>query len=1153
MAELKPWELDWSKSAPPVAAPTKKPWEEDWSGAPATVTETPSPTAPTPQPNVVRQREGMFLGDNYAPGGMDNPENIETFEAQGEPFTVLGIPIGNARVQDNGEGGRAFVSPPRKEHTTGAYYSPDELLDVFGGDEGSSERAIQGGMIQALKGTANFAAFMLSGGVDPNSPLGGPTVDMSKAINAANDAFQKWVPDMPAANNKEKMMQEIISMTIGLAGGGKIAEGLIESKNAVNAAPKSIKFLENFYKKALEQDPAKARAKLEAVTKMLMVETGGNIGATITAPDDSGSFTGGIADAIPGLDGAAANKVGIFADNMLFSGAIMGIAKAGGLTAQGLKKLINLKAGNPAEVAGKLLGVIDENVTPDLPAEEIARRVEILNDVVSKNKEFDFNLVAGTGDNTIPTDSASAMMLGATEYMRRVYEQELLSFPPEVADEFIRNRAQAMVENVMAVKQSLKANPIVAKSDANIATGFKQSMSDTSNAIATEKAAGQAIDKAGQPIVNQLNAQPPGTLATKSAETQLASMQNNNQLIKMISDARAKGVLGSTAEERATLANLSEEQLFQNYTKDKEAVDQLFKAIPHGQIPAIELAQAIKNAGDQEGLLRALGLSPGEAAPVSKVGDDFVDKAGKTHSPVNDLAATIEKMGLTDVNALINHVRPLIAQAKTNIKEGVSVNKDTSQYDALLNFINDVGKDQGDEFTIAMNEYKRFADKWLNTPPLAQFANAADKVRTIKTDGSVEFGPDEVFTPGGPAAREAGQQAFVQSADAMTGTYLEKFMDALRTGEGSQDEAMTYAMIGQAVNQMAKNPEIDSSIIQGAIQPYLKTLERIASTGKGEGAAKAASFIKLVNDTTYELQQLKSGLSGAKSGDDLANAVYEESMEQARKSALMPYIFQGENGARMADMSQINELSQKFFNGPQAVDRVKDVLTKAGDDPVVRDALKAEFMRNMMDKVFGRRGIGETIQPGTSVPQVARDLSPAGLQDVLDGAKGDTTLAVMKELFPPEDAQAITQLLQVMDVFVNGRAAKANPFGSNTVNDAQLTRGVNALITVFLGVLNPTATKARTFANLATGDVKKNTAVAIEKLLSRMVTDPTFLQTSMKALADDRTGKGLIPTFQRMISSGGAIAGRGVYNVAHPSMEEQTEEAIPGFKSNLGY
>lgn len=1111
-----------------MAGLSKLPWEQQDELAPVQLDRMPweegkSPAALGAKSNVVRQSSDSFTGNetDYVPGGLDVPENQAKYDSVGEQFKVLGISMGDIRTNqvtnESGEPRTEFVPKPREDRKT----VTGDVIEGSGDlDEGAS-RMLAGGVLEAVKSTVEFGGWLLENTqADPNA---------KKAIKEAKDRFSESFPTMPAKDNSEKAVQEIVSTVAGFAVGGM---GAAKGVKNIDLAPKYMTFLVDFFKQASKKDPAAAKAKLDLLVRSLIVETSGNIGATAATAEGAGSFSqdlGLMPDEIGGSE-ETARYAGIFADNTAFSAGMFTLGKLLGVPAGAIKKRL-ASPKNQAEIANKLLSTIDEGVTADIPVNELARRTEILTDVVNKNKEFKF-LMEGEAQN-IPLDATSAIMMGAKEYMTRVNQDVMMNMPPDVAEEVITKKAQAMVEQIMAIKQGLKANPVVAASDSNVLGGFGKAFENTANNQATREESGQAAQTLGQPVADQLNTPVPDNLASKEAAANMANFQNDGELMKQIQEARKSGVLGSNAQEKATLAGLTEEQLFNNYKTDKSKVDAMFAMVPQVLLDPTELAQAIQAAGDEKGIMQLLGLTPKEANLVNKVGADFVDAEGKTHSPVAEFAKVIEENGLNNLNDLINRIRPALAKQKNAIKSsGSRINKDTAQLDTVMEFMEDSARESGPEFSEAMDNYRRFADKWLNTQPLADFASAADSVRNVPLENS-----DEVFQKGGPAMREAGQMAFVQSKDALSGEPLAKFVEALRTEGGTQDKALSQALVGQALNQLSTlNPAdaIKSSDIIGAVQPILQSLERLGDT----------ESVKLFNDTVEQLRLLESGVAKGTLDDNAAKAAYTLMQEKARKSAAIDFVFQsGElGGNKPVDAAGANEAFNKFFNKPNLPDRLDALLAQAGDDDLVKDGIKGEMLRWLKDRITTTKSVGPTV--GEEGLAFSKEASGAQLQNILEGRNGDNTLVALQKAFKddPETSGAVVQLMQVMDTFVNGRAAKANPFGSNTVNDAQLARNVNLLITLTLGVLNPVATKARGLAGMALEGNKENVRNAVNETLSKMVTNPEYLTTSLKMLADDRSGKTFINFFNK---TGGVNMLRGTIGTNRPTVDDQTEEAIP--------
>jgi len=1115
---------------------------------------------------IARQKANVASGEEYGPGGMGNPSNVKKFESTGEPFTIFGVPIGDTRVQKTtnaeGEPRTKFVMKPMAgdNNPTGPAFMKNKPADMTSEDymkkgiesgyvpPNSFESGLEmqrmagGAALETIKSSVDLALWLAKGGGDPKiNPI-------AKSIDELSKSFDENFPTMPAANQFEKSVQEIAPVIVGYITGGTELKAI---KEAPELTPGVIKFLEDMWVTYKKTDPATAKKKIELIVKSVLKETKANVGTVAMTPEDIGSMS---EDVLPDSGNAGTDRaVGLFVDNQAFSVGMAGIGKVFGLGGNFLKSIFKLDKRNNEHIAYSLLRTFDEGVTDATPPEELERRILIFNDLVNKNKDFDV-AIAGA-ETTINLDATSAIVKSAREYMEKVHADEAMQFPQEVFDEMINKRAQTMVENIISVKQALKNNPVIATADSNVLNQASNTLEGASNAMAEgplpsnrgelpdfgmtpkstkEKVIGAASTSFGEPVANTLNTVAPDAIASNTAKLNLEEVRDKNTLVQMLTKAREEGKLGSTKVERDEITRLTENELINIYTADKNTIDTFFKNIPSKSVDSMELAQAIKDAGDMKGLLETLGLSPTEADLVQKVPNDFVDDKGVRHSPVADLAKQIENAGLNDLNTLITKVRPLLAQQKNIIWKSGRINKDTTPLASVIDFIESQANEGDDAFMIAMDNYKRFADKWLNTQPLSDVARSIDAIRPATTSGT-DWKPVETFDQGRPTANKAAHEAFASAQNAFSDEEMQKFMAALRDPAGINEPALKQALLAQAVKQII-SPNVDSTVLTAAMQPLIRDLEKMGDT----------KLVATVHDALDQLRLAESGFANAAEKDAIARSAYNTIMESARTNAAYEFVYKGANKARPVDPGSAQSSFDTIFESKTAPDKVIDLIdqAKAANNQMAVDGLKAAYGNWIKAKIFTKTPVGTKV---TSEGAIAvRDLSSAKLKSILEDP-GDLTIPTLEKVFKddPKTGTAIVTLLQELHAIINNRATKVNPSGSNTVNDANLQRTVNLMITLTLGVLNPVATKARGMAGVLLQDNKAAHQAAIEAIMSRLVTDPQFLTTSMEALAKDRTGK----TWIGSVFKAGALANKamskGVFTTVHPTVDEQTQDALP--------
>lgn len=1162
MAEtFKPWEHI-------VDTPNQfKPWEKLSEGAPA------QPKSDTGNKGATIFRQGEVFkgrtGIDYEHGGMSNPKNQEIYESIGEPLTIFGMPVGDIRIQKtsvDGEERTQFV-PKAVDDTAESGFSKfgknpigfggdvikelgdnpagtiqnivnfaknpmgaavaetgNALLDALGGgDPAASDRILQGAGLEAMKGTIQLG-FLLA-------KLGQGDEALSvKAIKKLEEDFNKNFPTMPAGSPVERMAQEILSFIVGYGGGKNVA------KVADPDLPKSvINFLSKAYTTFRKIDPVTAKLKVNLLIKSMLIETAGNVGGTVTSPENIESFSKSFG--LPGTD--ENDKLGVFIDNMAMSAGMAGLAKMFGLG----KNIWDKFRGRPVDakhVAYNMLSVIDNGINENTPVEELERRINILDKVLASNDEFRFAFL--DKNYNVKVDTSNTLIRGVDQYMREVYTPLYEGMPPNMLEAEIATKADIMMNSMIELKRGYAERPEVKEADANMVSGFTNTMTDLSDNLAKAEdrnmtpagVRGQASINIGQPVADTLNRPKFEPLNTIAAEETAKSEANKNKLMQLLVDAQNKGVPSDLVHDDA-MAKIGED-LYNNRRVAWDQVNKAFESVPQQAVDYQELANVLKQSGDYEGIMGALGLAPNEPGLATKIGDDAIDQqTGALISPVNDLATELEKKlpNLT-LKDLVRKVRPLIAIGKDTVMNPMNtrVNKDTGAYDILLDYIDNTAKNAGPEFAQAMDTYIEFMLKYENTAPLRAFGAAADNVRPRSLSDGTILKPTN-YTD----MKETAMQSFVRSKDAFTRDQLKEFLQAAATPTNST--AISTALIGKAINQLVRTKaggEVKLEELIGAVEPLLKTLEETGDT----------ETVKAWNNALEIIQMNKSGLQMAKEADDKLLALYEQTMDKARTSAASEFVTKLSGSYIPKSAEEANQTFKRFFDAPNLVSRLDNLINdiKANGDELAMDGLKSSYIKWMVERIMGTAPIGSNTIDGAV--EFAR--TPIGSQIIkMSNAKdGDVSFAGLRKLFSdePEVADVTESLIKVMADMIDLKNTKGIIRGSDTANNLKLQDMLNTMITLGFGVLNRTATTLRTFTKIATVESDKMMKQEAERLVGKMIADPSFFREAINDLSKDLTGKTFVQRFMNTgLSMSNALL-RGTYTSLHGT-KDQTQEAIP--------
>jgi hypothetical protein len=680
----------------------------------------------------------------------------------------------------------------------------------------------------------------------------------------------------------------------------------------------------------------------------------------------------------------------------------------------------------------------------------------------------------------------------------------------------------------------MKSNPYVATSDANILDELGSGITETAEGIATPGQGHAVAEGFGQRHVGPLN-QAESNLdqaaeVLRGAELNVDFTLSEQQITRMLEEARQQGKLGSSEAQRALLQDLTGPQLYQAWLKGRTKVNEAFANVPHKKIDPMELAQLIARSAEVTNVLEDFGI-PATSGGMRKYSDVIDPNTGK--SQVDELAEMLEAKGYNDTYFLLNDLRHKLSRRISSAY--VAKDGDTAMQIELLRDGIDklINKDYDPAIQRAMSTYKEFADTFLGTMPLKQYDAAAYQVQDMG-DGTVRGQFD---------AHEAGGQAFIQSRNAYTDDYLTKFVLALQSGNPNASKEISQALVGEALNTLIKKFEsgsrISSAELLTAIEPYARTLE---TTDR--------NLIQMWREGVESVRMAESGLSDAKHALDEAKATVAQIKEDAARGAFRFFLARQTNNNAVRSNSE-DAFRQLFENtdSPTLIKEMRETLKKE-KNVLALQGLEAEYLRWLRHRIFTKRSVGFT---GDTDDAFVRDLSGARLQDAL-GSDYSHDMMLLKEIFAdkPEMGQAVVEMMTLAHNLVNSRATKVNPFGSSTVVEGDLKNSVNALIGVTLGYLNPTAYKTRIVTGMLTKNSKEALNKAYENIFAQMVTNPDFISEALEAAAKGKPLKKFLGVLTKGMSRGALIEGTGgdedfqteeAFNVSEQEMSTMEQQA----------
>ena len=953
--------------------------------------------------------------------------------------------------------------------------------------------------------------------------------------NPETDYIAENFPTYPAAGGIEKAGQDVIPIIIAAVAGGK---GIDKLDDAVGGSKKLANWISKQWDEAKKVDPANAKKNLERMLKGLFVERGANLGATMATPDDMEPLLGDNVLEMIGIDPETNQKLGHYIDNEAFTAMGSVGIRLIGMGYNFGKRLFPRFSKKPttraAEVGMLLLKQIDPNVTNDLPGELIAERARLLGQTILDNKEFKLGILGqravknADGTETIvdilpggaiQLDSGTALAMGAREYVENAYGWLKATMEPEVYEQTINQYSQAIIDNIVGLKQGRRGNQTVQAGEASInADASRILVGAADDAIeGGSKNANQAGVLLGEdiaePVVTALGNVQKTRTGVELAENVSNATQDKDVIVGMLNSARENSSLGSTSTEMQTFQQLAGEDLYQGWQASYKNYNDAFEALPNDiPVDMEDLKALIEDVSKKTNDFDFVTTATTKQDPFREMLQGL--KSRVTGYKVKGVALKetdeeiISRLDNIDLKWLYTNLRPEISRRLNALEaSGAPTSKPLIQ---LKEWIDGAAEASGQaEFRGAMDLYEEHAGTYLRTDELAQWESKARKVREKEVAPGVNMGQENVY--------ELGMQTLMNAEQALTPGKMEAFLNALTKSYGKNiTPEMAQAYVGLAIRGLSRSTEAGSKVsaaqVREAVQPYLTQLE-----------ATNPNAVKMFEDTVSSLEMVELGLTTAKNANAAAEKAYQTIVVEAQERAASKFVnnLTGSNPAAMSDPS---EVFKSIFGAKNAPDLMEDLLRQADEigNPLIRDGLKSKYISYIKDRIFTNKRIASEVTP--EGPGATREMSPTQISSIL-GEEFDNTLSTLKIVFKdePGKADAVTHLLEVLDVAVNNRAIRGNNFGSSTVLDERLKEKMNRLIVLTLGVLNPVATKARNISAALTDKRTKEVAEAIELQIDMMVTSPQYFDEVMQAVAGKAEGSPIMKLLERNMIRGGIV------------------------------
>lgn len=1084
-------------------------------------------------------------GSNYLPGGRQNPMNEVIYESQGK--RLLGqewLPRVMSKLDDAGNKTTEFVMPPGAAEEDNTDFTGVDVLDNtlslgINAARGTT-RAAGAAATNIAKHTLGFGEWMLdtirkntpqinatvpgsapiTAGIDSLAKLGDYLLNTKEFTDADRNFIDENFPTTPVANETERIVGDMGAIIAGGQAGKNIGENLV--KEFMNTARK------------IDATSWKARTQAfaKAVGAVIPAEAAG---ATAMTPSNAEPITGNH-----------------FLDNLAMAYGLSTVGKAFSSTG----KFVNERVlggfrskSTPNNAMRSFMEHIDpvlNEVAGRIPDDEIARRARILGDIANKNSVFETGL-GNVADDTLQLDTTTAMAMNdaAKQYYEASYGFLKKTMKPEEWQAFVDDNAQRLIENLRGLKKSrvLRGSDVVEAKDADL---YKQTESlfteAADNKMLEGDVMGQMAGAVTEPLEGLTGAKADLVAARNRqimAQDALTQEYNDNALTKALEEFKRQDFLGTNEAARANFRTMSMDGLVKAWKADMAEVDAAYKAIPKETYDYAQLADSIIAAGQEDTALAALKVKPGGSTVerIAGEGADEVEAAADLATKRSELINQL-RTRFPDINVLWNEGRSVLSRQISNAYEANAggATLDVSQTEAIRSAIDKiVGKSTNSQVVAAQNRYKEFANTWLVNDQLKAFDESMRNVRTI--DG-VEVGIDTAKT----AAYDAMQSAISDP----TKLQMPRILTAIKDPNASA-VAQEY-MLGESLSNLVMGMKAGAPI---STAQYIKELTPLVRYMDENGSLRAnfEATLKVLNDAEQGLVSAEQAFEQALSTATQIKATASENAAVKYFTTNMDQVTNPETTIVASFTSNPREAFNELFRSKEAAGDIPRLIKEVeAVDPIAAEGVRSQYLRYIRDEYFTSRAVG--VDTSTGTPDFARNPSAGKLHKTLNTSR-DNVINTINTVLSPEDAKAVTTILDLLDKKVNLDTAKAFTGGSDTVANATTAQQSTYLLTrMVFGPLNHKATLINSVTGLWTKAWQESNDKVAQQMLDLFITDPHFLSKTanmMKKGADD--GK-IINAFKAVHNAAGPL-GYAYVGAKKPPVDQETESMLNDERANL--
>ena len=908
-------------------------------------------------------------------------------------------------------------------------------------------------------------------------------------------ALRSNMPEMPSTGSEE-FISELAAFAIGPGLAAKAVEkvaqgarsgaalsGSLAARSLEYLSPTALERTRVIYQTALQKGATAAQATERARNYMKKAVVGLSIGlseAAVSDDDATGLLPPSIFEEM-GMNPRDARDTALILDSPVVNrtlsilgtgynkGRDIATNTLGGLRTLNPKMMRNL---SEREAGVKLLTLLDPQLLQDSP-ELVGVKVKILSDNLDQFAERQVTL--GNASTEIKQDTAGAMVQSSENYFRQSYAHLEDAMGPKEFNDWVSANARDMSSKILALRTAMLKSPEVSDKMAVQSATLRELYQDAAEKETTSGSLTGTLDTAADTLATERTDILTGNedRLTRSregfekAKTNLEQgFKSDPEVAKLISLAETEFALGSNTKINSQIQSVLGDKMYGNFKRMYDDYSSKYNAISANkdiQLDEVAFFTKLKSMGDEEGnfadpVFRKIG---------SIVSEDpsYGNAVTEVHNIINRrIRELTSKPGQDDyvidnLRALDNHI---MAEQADLIEGGVP------EVTAALQD--------------AKNSYIKYKTAWEDNADLRRVApigkNRANAERVELPAG---------VTPRGQGVNEWEQgmrDVYEQRIDDPSGKYQEALTTAARAGGDPIDDDLRSIVELQTAKKLSERVvtgEQGVRTFRTDLRGTIENLERFKSP-----------YVQKYKELDKKLQTLENTVKNKEELFKLQKEAYDQVNADVNDSVIANFSVRSEGKKNTFEpVGNPQAAMDRLFTGPSSTNDIQKLLKKADDlgerGTPIKEALRGSYLNYLKRKTFSAAELGlAKVDNGKLV--MGKDVSKRTMDNFIEDSSIKKNLSI---LYGDNMVKQLEDLNTTIDLATK-RLNMGEQIDRRLRSDEDAQKAITSAITITLGVLNPTATKIKRFANpfgeMAIEDVK-NVKNAI---LIAAINDPRY-------------------------------------------------------------